>query len=179
LKLEEIIIGERRKGKMIKLRPISDEDIAEIKSWPSYTDEFEQMDYALRENGWFDEFRGRAKTWLYAVESNNRLTGFSLLSITADKEAEFRIAIHPDWTGKGLGREVTLATLQTGFRQLNLARICLIVRKNNPRAAMLYKNIGFVTTGESVHAIQGKDIEFIDMNMTREQFDKLKFEEGV
>ncbi len=164
---------------MIKLRPTRPEDVSEIKNWPPYSDGFEQMDYALRENGWLDEFWGRPKTWIYAAELNKRLIGFSLLSVTAGEEAEFRIAIHPGWTGKGLGREVTLATLNSGFRQLKLAKIHLIVRKNNPLASKLYKNIGFVSTGESVHTIQGKAIEFIDMNMTREQLSDLKIEENA
>ena len=165
---------------MIQLRPISAEDIAEIKNWPPYLGEFEQMDYALRDNGWLDEFRDRSKTWVYAVVfRKNRVVGFSLLSVTAGEEAEFRIAIHPGWTGKGLGKEVTLATLKTGFRHLNLAKIHLIVRKNNPRASQLYKSIGFVITGESIHTIQGKDIEFIDMDMTREQFENIRIEENA
>lgn len=164
---------------MIKLRPIRPEDISGIKNWPPYGNGFEQMDYALREHGWLDEFGGRSKTWIYAVELNNQVIGFSLLSVTAGEEAEFRIAIHPAWTGKGLGREVALATLKNGFRQLNLARIRLIVRKNNLRASKLYKSIGFAATGESVHTIQSKDIEFIDMDMTREQFENLKIEEGA
>jgi diamine N-acetyltransferase len=164
---------------MTKLRPISAEDIAEIKKWPPYGGGFEQMDYALRDNGWLDEFRDRSKTWIYAVELNNRVIGFSLLSITAGEDAEFRIAIHSGWTGKGLGREVTLATLKNGFGQLNVAKIHLIVRKNNPRASKLYKNIGFAATGESVHTIQGTRIEFIDMNITREQFNNLKMEESA
>ncbi len=164
---------------MMKLRPIKLEDIAEIKKWPPYTGGFEQMDYALRDDGWLDEFRDRPKTWIYAVELNKRLIGFSLLSITSGEEAEFRIAIHPDWTGKGLGREVTIATLQTGFRPLNLDGVHLIVRKSNPRASKLYKSIGFSATGESVHTIQGKAIEFTDMNMTKEQFRNLKIEENA
>jgi diamine N-acetyltransferase len=163
---------------MIQLRSIKPEDIAEIKKWPPYSGGFEQMDYALRDNGWLDEFRDRLGTRVYVVESSKGIIGFSLLSATADEEAEFRIAIHPAWTGKGLGREVTLATLKTGFQHLNLARIHLIVRKNNSRASKLYTSIGFVTTGESIHAIQGKDIEFIDMAMTREQFNNLKIEES-
>jgi RimJ/RimL family protein N-acetyltransferase len=164
---------------MIQLRPISSEDISEITSWPPYLGEFEQMDYALRENGWLDEFRDRAKTWIYAATLNNRLIGFSLLSVTAERHAEFRIAIHPDWTSKGLGREVTLATLKRGFRHLNLARIHLIVRKNNPQALKLYESIGFVVTGESVHTIQGKNIEFIDMDMSKEQSNNFTSREGL
>ncbi len=41
---------------MIQLRPIIPEDISEI-NWPPYLGGFEQMDYALRNNGWLDEFR--------------------------------------------------------------------------------------------------------------------------
>ncbi len=155
---------------MIVLRPIGPEDIAEIRKWPSYSDGFEQMDYALREHGWLDEFWQRPNTWMYIARLMKHAIGFSLLSITSTGEAEFRIAIHPHHTGKGLGKQVTLATLTTGFRALNLAKINLIVRKNNSRASKLYEGIGFTTTGESVHAIQGKDIEFIDMVMTKEKF---------
>ena len=164
---------------MIELRPIRAEDIAEIKQWPRYHGGFEQMDYALRDNGWLDEFRDRKNTWNYAVALNRSLIGFSLLSVIAEGDAEFRIAIHPDWTGKGVGREITIATLKTGFRHLNLAKIHLIVRKNNPRALKLYKRAGFATIGESVHRVQGKDADFIDMDMTREQFNNLKIEESA
>ncbi len=164
---------------MIELRPVRAEDIDEIKNWPPYHRGFEQMDYALREHGWLDEFRDRPRTRIYAVALNNRIIGFSLLSVTSEENAEFRIAIHPAWTGRGLGRKVTLSTLKTGFRHLNLAKIHLIVRKNNPRASMLYRSNGFVTTGESVHTIQGKRIEFINMEMTREQFNDLKIEESA
>ncbi len=156
---------------MIKIRPIRIEDIAEIKNWPPYASDFEQMDYALRENGWLDEFRKKASASIHAVTVSNHLVGFSLLSLTAQSDAEFRIALHPDWTGKGLGKEATLETLKKGFGQAGLKRIHLIVRKKNPRAAKLYERIGFVATGESVHTIQGKCIEFIDMAITKEQFE--------
>jgi diamine N-acetyltransferase len=165
---------------MIDIRPITTEDVTEIRSWPSYCDSdgFAQMDYALRENGLLNEFMSRPKTWIYIADSNKQIIGFSLLSITAEGEAEFRIAIHPRWIGKGLGREVTLATLDAGFHQLNLDPIYLIIRKNNPRAAKLYESIVFVTTGESVHAIQEECVEFNDMVMTKEEFNNPKAEEG-
>ncbi len=162
---------------MVELRLIREEDITEINNWPDYIDDFAQMNYALREHGWLDEFSRRPKTWIYIADLDKQVVGFSLLSITADGKAEFRIAMHPRWTGKGLGREVTLATLKTGFQQLNLDRIYLIVRKNNHRAAKLYENIGFTMTGESVHAIHGKFIEFIDMDMTKGKFTDLKIKE--
>ncbi len=164
---------------MIKLRPIRTEDTAEIKNWPVYVDGFEQMDYALRDNGWIDEFWNRPNTWIYIAEVNGQIIGFSLLSITADREAEFRIAVHPHGTGKGLGKQVALATLNTGFRQLNLKKIHLIVRKNNGPAAKLYESIGFTKSGESIHTIQGKRIVFFDMGIPIEKFNNLGREESV
>ena len=163
---------------MIELRPIKSEDIAEIKKWPPYADGFEQMDYALREGGWLDEFRDKPDTCIYAVMVDGRLSGFSLLSPDSAQEAEFRIAVHPSRTGKGLGKEITLATLEKGYLELDFSRIHLIVRKNNPRASKLYRSIGFTPTGESIHTIGGKEIEFIDMVMTKKQFDNLERKEN-
>jgi len=136
------------------------------------------MDYALREHGWLDEFMRRPKTSIYIAHSNKRIVGFSLLSITAEGAAEFRIAIHPHWTGKGIGREVAFATLKAGFRELNLDQIYLIVRKNNLHAVKLYESIGFDLTGESVHMIKDEYIDFNDMMMTKEKFNKFNAEEG-
>jgi diamine N-acetyltransferase len=161
---------------MIELRPITAEDVAEIRNWPPYSGGFAQMDYALREHGWLDEFMSKPKTVIYTAGLNKQIIGFSLLSVTAEGEAEFRIAIHPHWIDKGLGREITLATLEAGFQQLSLDQIYLIVRKSNPLAQKLYESIGFVTTGESVHSILGECVEFNDMVMTKEKFSSVKAE---
>ena len=163
---------------MIDLRPITKEDVKEIKNWPPYSDEFAQMDYALREHGWLDEFISRPKTFICIAELDKQIVGYSLLSITAEGAAEFRIAIHPFWTGKGVGRKVAFATLKAGFQQFHLDQIYLIVRKNNHRAKKLYENIGFASTGESVHMIQEKYIDFDDMVIIKEKFNQFSAEEG-
>jgi diamine N-acetyltransferase len=155
---------------MISLRPITEEDFADIKRWPPYEHEFVQMDYALRQGGWLDEYGNRSETWIYVAESDGRSVGFTLLSITAKGEAEFRIAIHPHWTGMGFGRQIALAILKIGFLKLKIARIYLIVRKNNYRAMELYERLGFRKTGESTHVIQGQPVEFFDMDVTIETF---------
>jgi diamine N-acetyltransferase len=156
---------------MIELRLITDADVAEVKNWPPYTGGFEAMDYALRDNGWLDEYRKYPMTWIYTAVLNGQTIGFSLLSTKAEGEAEFRIAIHPQWIGKGFGVQIALATLKKGFGRLNLKRIHLIVRKENHVAFKLYESIGFTKSGESTHVIQGKIVEFIDMDMSKERFD--------
>ncbi len=161
---------------MVNLRSITAEDIARIKKWPVYLDGFEQMDYALREHGWLDEYRDKPKTWIFIAEANKRVIGFCLLHITAKGQAEFRIAIHPRKTGKGWGKKVAMATLKKGFQQLNMDKIHLIVRKNNHPAIKLYQSIGFIKSGESTHTIQNKCIEFEDMALTKEKFKNLDIE---
>lgn len=164
---------------MTGLRAITPADSAEIKQWPPYGSGFEQMDYALRDKGWLDEFRDDPRALVYAAVAKGRLVGFSLLNRTEEGSAEFRIAIHPERTGEGLGREVTLLTLKEGFRLPGLRRVRLIVRKNNPRARRLYERLGFVGTGEILHRIQGNEVAFIDMEMSRERYDTLRAEEGA
>ena len=158
---------------MIKLRPITIKDIEYIKTWPPYGGGFECMDYALRQNGWLDEFIDKADTRIYLAESDNRAVGFSLLCTRSEGEAEFRIAIHPHETGKGLGRKIAIMTLEAGFQTPGMDRIRLIVRKKNAPAIKLYEKLGFNRVGESVHDIQGKTIEFFDMVIDRDTFSHL------
>ena len=161
---------------MIHLRSITAEDITRIKNWPAYVDGFAPLDYALRKNGWLDEYRDKPNTWIYIAEESLQDAGFCLLSLTAAGEAEFRIAIHPRKTGMGLGRKVAVATLEKGFRELNMDKIYLFVRKSNLPAIGLYQSIGFKKFGDSTHTIQGKQIECDDMALTKEEFTRLKFE---
>jgi len=163
---------------MVHLRPITEEDIARIKNWPAYVDGFAPLDYALRENGWLDEYRDKPNTWIYIAEESLQAAGFCLLSLTAAGDAEFRIAIHPHKTGMGLGRKVAMATLEKGFGELNMDMIHLFVRKNNLPAIRLYRSIGFKKSGESTHAIRGKQIECDDMALTKEEFKNLSIEEA-
>lgn len=154
---------------MIVLRALTAEDKELIKRWPAYQGVFAKMDYALREGGWLDEFIYQPHTFLFAAESGDQLVGFSLLALTGDADAEFRIALHPDWTGKGVGREATMCTLEIGFTLCSMKRIHLIVRKSNPPAMKLYQSMGFAICGESSHLIQGSMVEFFNMEMFAKQ----------
>ncbi|MBF0496768.1 MAG: GNAT family N-acetyltransferase [Deltaproteobacteria bacterium] len=155
---------------MITLRPIKQSDIIAITCWPSYRGDHEQMDYALRENGWLEEFSRKAGTWCYLAEANQESIGFTILSTTGKKEAEVRIAVHPARTGQGFGKEIMSAILNLGFSQLKLDLIHLIVRKNNFPAIGLYKKLGFKIIGECTQIIQGRLIEFFTMDIPKPEF---------
>lgn len=155
------------------LREINKRDIANIKIWPAYPEEFKDLDYALRDSGWIDEYLGKNSTWIYIAKEDGVVIGFTILSkdSAASRQAEFRIALNPDYLGQGFGKELTRMTLEKGFRELGLQRIYLIVRKSNPRARRLYESCSFMETGECRREIQGIMVDLFEMAMEKETFE--------
>jgi nicotinamidase-related amidase/RimJ/RimL family protein N-acetyltransferase len=155
---------------MITLRVLLPEDIPFIKSWPPYPPEFSELDYSLRDDGWLDEYCRKAGTSILIAEDHDRIIGFSILSKCESGSAEFRIALHPDNLGKGMGKTITLLTLRQGFSDPAISTIRLIVRKSNPRARKLYEMVRFRNTGEYTLEIMGKPVEFFTMVIERKTF---------
>lgn len=151
------------------LRPLVREDVVTIESWPDYPAEFDELDYALRKDGWLAEFGGRPDTWLYGAEEAGRLIAFTILAMTAPAEAEFRIALRADKSGQGLGRVITANTLMKGFGECGLTRIHLIVRKSNRRAIALYQQLGFTHRGECRKTINNRPTDFLLMDLLRQE----------
>ena len=154
----------------IQTRPLIPCDVDAIRNWPPYPREFEDLDYALRHNGWLTEYRNKPDTWCFAAEQSGELAAFTILSKTGEDEAEFRIALKAGKTGQGLGGAVTVMTLEQGFTELGLSRIHLIVRKNNPRAVRLYTRLGFSERGECYKNINGKKAQFLIMDVLKETY---------
>jgi RimJ/RimL family protein N-acetyltransferase len=142
-------------------------DQASILNWPPYPLEFAELDYALRSDGWLDEFRDQPDTDIYVAELDKHIVGFTILSKTGQAAAEFRIAIRADELGHGIGKLFAATTLNSGFTKMGLSRIHLIVRKNNLRAIRLYKKLGFSISGESSKTISGKSVDFLEMIMMK------------
>jgi RimJ/RimL family protein N-acetyltransferase len=159
---------------MITLRPLTADDITAIAAWPPYDGDMAQMDYALRTGGWLAEQGSNPAARLFAAELDGELVAFTLLVAMAPGDAEIRIAIRSDRTGRGLGGEVMASTMVAGFREPGLERIHLIVRKNNSRGIALYRRLGFRFCGELRKPIQGVEVDFHCMEMVREEFRGLK-----
>ena len=157
----------------MKLREIDELDIAIIKIWAAYPEEFKDLDYALRDSGWIDEYLGKDSTWIYIAEENSVAIGFTILSkdSATSRQAEFRIALNPDYLGQGFGKKLTRMALEKGFQELELQRIHLIVRKSNPRARRLYENCGFIETGECCKEIQGIMVDLFEMALEKKIFE--------
>ena len=158
----------------MNLREINEQDIAIIKSWPAYPEEFKDLDYALRDSGWIDEYLGKDSTKIYIAEKSGVAVGFTILSkdSATSRQAEFRIALNPDYLGQGFGNKLTRMALEKGFQELGLQRIYLVVRKSNPRARRLYENCGFMRTGECRKEIQGIIVDLFEMAIEKETFER-------
>ena len=155
---------------MITLRPLTQDDVPRIMAWPAYEGDMAQMDYALRGGGWLAEYRDKPAARLFGAELEGALVAFTMLVPESGGDAEIRIAIRPDHTGRGLGGEIMALTMGVGFRELGLGRIHLIVRKNNFRGISLYRRLGFHPTGELVKEIQGTAVDFYCMELGRDEF---------
>ncbi|PKG33075.1 MAG: N-acetyltransferase [Methanoregula sp.] len=156
---------------MITLRPLRQEDVPAIKSWPPYPREFGMLDYSLRDGGWLDEYGGRTGTEILIAEDGNGMIGFALLAKKDASSAEFRIALHPLRLGQGLGRTVALRVLARGFSATGCDTIVLIVRKNNPRAERLYESLRFRPCGECMELVNGENVPFLKMEINRKTFE--------
>lgn len=153
---------------MIRIRDLEEKDRSIIASWPSYPPEFKALDYALRENGWISEYSVKPDTRCFAVEREGDVIAFTLLSKTGADEAEFRIAVRADCIGSGLGSFIAALTFEKGFSAMGLFRIHLIVRKNNTRAAGLYRRLGFVERGEIQKVVNGELTDFYTMDLDKQ-----------
>ena len=144
-------------------------DVLEIRSWEAYPKEFEELDYALREGGWLDEYVKKLNTDIFAVRCEGELIGFSILH---DNEygTEFRIALKHDKLGLGLGRKIALATIQKAFTCKEKSSIYLIVRVNNTRAKALYEKLGFTLKERYIQTVNAKEVSFFKMELQRSDF---------
>lgn len=163
---------------MVTLRRLTAGDAAVISRWPVYPPGFEELDYALRENGWLAEYRCRHDTQCFVAEDSGDAVGFTILSKTGEGEAEFRIALRGDKLGQGLGKTITSLTLAQGYAEMELVRIHLIVRKNNPRAIRLYQRLGFTERSECCKNINGKQIHFLVMDLSLDACSNLRSRES-
>ena len=146
---------------MVVLYPIEPKDVVAIKKWPQYTGVHSQMDYAIRENGWIDCFCDDPNNYCFIAKIKELRVGFSLLIHNGNREAEFRIAVHPDFVGSGYGKQIIHKTLEIGFKKYGLNVINLIVRKNNSIAQSLYLDFGFTQQGEIKKIYKVKILSFL------------------
>jgi len=68
------------------------------------------------------------------------------------------VAVHPDVQGRGVGRALFTALLDTVTRERpDIVRVELMTAERNHRAQRLYESVGFIREGRLDRAIRGAD----------------------
>lgn len=75
------------------------------------------------------------------------LAGYLALTVKNDTAQIARLAVHPAWSGRGIGRELLMEGLQAAHA-LGCRRAVLNTQTTNSRAQALYRSFGFRPTGE-------------------------------
>jgi diamine N-acetyltransferase len=153
-----------------KLTRLSRADQAEIRKWPPYEGHIADLDYALRDGGWLDQYPGSRRVRRLSYSQNCQLVAFSLLTDLAAGDAEFFVAVRDDRRRKGVGARITKLTIEYAFETLQLKRVHLKVRTWHIEAIRLYERIGFVRSGALTSAIQGSAVDFIAMELCAQQW---------
>jgi len=155
---------------MINLRNSVKEDIALIDNWSVYPSDCQELDYALRDNGWLAHSWNNPQTRCYIAEDEGMAIGVTILERVKNNIAVFRIAIRADKIGHGLGGIIAPMTLDKGFKEMEFTCIRLVVRQNNLRALKLYRHLGFADRGECLKDIQGKLVSLLVMEISRDRW---------
>ena len=82
---------------------------------------------------------------IWCITANNTIVGLVLTSIQSDQTNLYGLAIHPEYQGKGYGRDAVNVLLQ---KPAITFPVTLHVTEENEAAFKIYKGMGFVTTQE-------------------------------
>ncbi|UCH11626.1 MAG: ribosomal protein S18-alanine N-acetyltransferase [Fidelibacterota bacterium] len=80
------------------------------------------------------------------AEDEGLLVGFLTGMMVAHEFHLHNMAVHPDFRGRGIGREL-LAAVESMCREKDIVRILLEVREDNEIARHLYLSMGFESVG--------------------------------
>ncbi len=123
----------------VTLRPLTPPDIGKVM-------EVERRAYAFPWTpGIFRECL-RAGYCAWAMELDERLIGYSIMSVFLDESHILNICIDPDYQGRGLGKQLLEHMLEVA-RHHGALNTFLEVRPSNRPAVALYTRSGFVEIG--------------------------------
>lgn len=103
----------------------------------------------------------------------------AILEIEKENElGYYRIALFPEFIGKGYGTEVTKLAVDYAFDVLKLNRLQLEVYTHNPRAQRSYEKAGFKKEGIRKQVVKWEDTYFDEVIMAVLREDWIKMQKG-
>ncbi|KAB8141822.1 GNAT family N-acetyltransferase [Chloroflexia bacterium SDU3-3] len=173
------------KGKLVSLRPVEKDD---LKALHALTRNVELIQYgngnwepeslARWEKSFEKHLEDKEPSFL-AIEADGQIIGDCGLhhSHRRDSSTQFGIGIyHPEYVGRGYGREAIALLLDWAFYDQNWRRVYLEALAVNERALKAYRKIGFVEEGRlRQHTFfRGQYVDIVHMGMLRDEWTSLR-----
>lgn len=99
-------------------------------------------------------YKPLARVWVAEVEG--RLAAFGIQWFVVGEAQLANIAVHPDFRGRGLGKEMMIRLLANA-RSEGMEKMTLEVRTGNTAAIELYLALGFIETCRRPHFYEDQD----------------------
>ncbi|MCS5428320.1 GNAT family N-acetyltransferase [Staphylococcus aureus] len=102
------------------------------------------------------------KDRFFSIQEDNSLIGYFCIEMS-NNSVSLGLGMKPDLTGNGKGKEFLTYIINFIKNKYNVKKITLSVADFNTRAFKVYRNSGFVVTGESENQSNGGVYNFINM----------------
>lgn len=148
---------------MIQLKEIKAQDISwfheintmdEIRKWINNAPSSWSIDETLE---WFYEYnkkrmfgKNHFEYILIAIDENGDKVGYTQLwkHDIMNNKAEVGVMVHPDFQGKGYGKEMLKGTIELATQELRLHKVYSTIREDNLDSLEFFKKFGFVEDGK-------------------------------
>ena len=140
----------------VRIRPLQEQDAYTSVKWRNDPEVFKYTgntyDHEIKidtELEWIRRVISNPNEYRCAILADDRYVGNIYLTDINDGCATYHIFVgDKNYWGKGIAREASRQIIDYGFKELNLDKIVLEVRKQNERAIQLYRTLGFVIMSE-------------------------------
>ncbi len=86
--------------------------------------------------------RTSANATILLGRENDHIVTSAMVGHDGHRGWVYYVAVDPDWRGQGLGRAI-MAAAEDWLRQAGIAKLQLLVRRDNAKASAFYETIGY------------------------------------
>jgi ribosomal protein S18 acetylase RimI-like enzyme len=86
--------------------------------------------------------RKNANATILLGRENDHIVASAMVGHDGHRGWVYYVAVDPDWRGQGLGRAIMTAA-EDWLRQAGIAKLQLLVRRENAKASAFYETIGY------------------------------------
>ena len=119
------------------------------------------------EKVWINNINHSLSSLLLVADVDNLIVGMLFFIANAKRKnshtGEFGVSVHPEFHGKGIGRQLINTLLNWAKANPAIEKVYLNVFSTNQPAIDLYRDLGFVEEGRHIKAVRQLNGEYVDV----------------